>query len=98
MAVFVREDGPISAGLISHVQAMATDAHVTLVPVEEAGQPFEVVLDQAHHWGADLIVVGRSDRRRPGTPHVGTQAEQVLEFADCPVLVVPPDRAPDPEP
>ena len=47
MAVFVREDGPISAGLISHVQAMATDAHVTLVPVEEAGQPFEVVLDQA---------------------------------------------------
>ena len=91
VAVFVREDGPTGAALLGHVEAMARDALVALVALEVEGQPFEVVLDEARRHDVDLIVMGRSDRRRPGTPYVGTQTEHVLEFTDRPVLVVPPD-------
>jgi nucleotide-binding universal stress UspA family protein len=90
-AVFVSDDRPPGDALLGFVQAMANDANVRLTTIEASGQPFEVVLDEARRRDADLIVMGRSDRRRPGSPYVGTQTEHVLEFTDRPVLVVPPD-------
>ena len=53
------------------------------------GRPYEALLGVAREWRADLIVMGRSDTRRPGTPHVGSQTEHLLEFTEVPVLVVP---------
>jgi hypothetical protein len=35
-------------------------------------------------------VIGKSGGRRLGEPYVGSQTAHVLEFADRPVLVVPP--------
>jgi nucleotide-binding universal stress UspA family protein len=46
-------------------------------------------VDRADEWDADLIVVGRSDLRRPGQPYVASQTEHVLEFTRLPVVVVP---------
>lgn len=62
------------------------------VPVEEAlfdGVPFEVILDDATRWNADVIVMGRTGRTGPGRALLGSEAERVLEFTDRPVLIVP---------
>lgn len=55
----------------------------------DGGHPFDVLLAVAEDWDADLIVMGRSDARRPGAPYVGSQTEHLLEFTHIPVLVVP---------
>lgn len=65
------------------------------VPVETsllAGEPAPRILDEARTWSADLIVVGRAALSGPGQPYVGGQTRHVLEFADVPVMVVPPSR------
>ncbi|MDH5237972.1 MAG: universal stress protein, partial [Acidimicrobiia bacterium] len=59
----------------------------------DGGHPFEVLLAVAEEWQADLIVMGRSDNRRPGVPYVGSQTEHLLEFTPIPVLVVPSPSA-----
>lgn len=63
------------------------------VPVETAhsqdADPFRAILAEAHLWEADLIIMGRSDRRGPSSPYLGSSTAHVLEFADVPVLVVP---------
>lgn len=62
------------------------------VPVEVAlleGEPFRRILEDAEDYDADLIVMGRSDRRGPTSPYIGSETEHVLEFTDRPVLVVP---------
>lgn len=61
----------------------------------EAEDPFRVILDEAQTWDADLIVMGRSDRRGPTSPYIGSETAHVLEFADRPVLVVPRRRRGD---
>ncbi len=63
----------------------------TVVP--DGQQPYEAVLDTAIDWHADLIVMGRSDRRATGRPYVGSQTEHVLEFTHVPVVVVPEGAA-----
>jgi nucleotide-binding universal stress UspA family protein len=90
IAVFVHESpSDAQEAVADHAAAVARDAGVAFVEVHLKGQPFEAVLEEARRRDADLIVVGRSDRRRPGSPHVGSQTEHVLEFTDRPVLVVP---------
>jgi nucleotide-binding universal stress UspA family protein len=57
------------------------------------GVPFEVILDDARRWKADLIVMGRMGRAGPGRALLGSEAERVLEFTDRPVLIVPTTEA-----
>ena len=88
--VTVREAGRDADAVLRHVQALATKAGVAAsVTVCDDGHPFDALLDVAARWGADLIVMGRSDMRRPGARYVGSQTEHLLEFTDIPVLVVP---------
>lgn len=53
------------------------------------GVPFEIILDEARRWNADVIVMGRTGRTGPGRALLGSEAERVLEFSDRPVLIVP---------
>lgn len=48
-----------------------------------------IVVEEATHWGADLIVMGTHGRR--GIQHfmLGSVAERVTRAATCPVLLVP---------
>jgi nucleotide-binding universal stress UspA family protein len=76
--------------VLEHVAELARQAGLTpVVTTTDGGHPFEVLLAVAHEWQADLIVMGRSDKRRPGLPYVGSQTEHLLEFTHVPVLVVP---------
>ncbi len=85
------DDSPTEgADVLRHVAAMAESEGVTIITTVATGGPaFEAILDTAHTWQADVVVMGRSDDRRPGRPYVGSQTEHVLEFTDIPVLVVP---------
>lgn len=77
--------------ILGHVAGRATarGLTVTTVTLEDGLHPFEILLAAANGWGADLIVMGRSDRRRTGRPYVGSQTEHLLEFTEVPVVVVP---------
>jgi nucleotide-binding universal stress UspA family protein len=78
---------------LRHLSRLAEAAGVTAsTTLTDGGNAFEVVLTVADDWNADLIVMGRSDNRRPGVPYVGSQTEHLLEFTDIPVLVVPYPR------
>ena len=75
---------------LDHLIRLVRDAGVNAMnTTTNGGHPFEVLLAVADEWDADLIVMGRSDNRRPGVPYVGSQTEHLLEFTDIPVLVVP---------
>lgn len=75
--------------LLHHLADAARSKGLEHETARLVGEPFRLVLDDARSWGADLIVIGRSDRRGPSSPYLGSVTEHVLEFADCPVLVVP---------
>jgi len=84
------EPGRDPESVLRHVQALATRAGFDCTTVACNGAPpFDALLAEARRWNADLIVMGRSDMRRPGRRYVGSQTEHVLEFTEIPVLVVP---------
>ena len=88
--VAVSEPAHPAERVLNHLAELARTAGVaTTSTATDGGHPFEVLLAVAHEWNADLIVMGRSDNRRPGAPYVGSQTEHLLEFTDLPVLVVP---------
>lgn len=74
------------------VARIVTMAAAQGVEVEQAvleGVPFEVILDDARRWKADLVMMGRTGRTGTGRALLGSEAERVLEFTDRPVLIVP---------
>lgn len=52
------------------------------------GNPVEVILDQAKHEKADLIVVGTHGRRGMKRLMLGSVAEAMVRRATCPVFIV----------
>jgi nucleotide-binding universal stress UspA family protein len=89
--VTVTEAGRTTDAMLRHVATLAKRAGLspTFTDIPDGGNPFEQLLAAAHEWNADLVMMGRSDKRRPGAPYVGSQTEHLLEFTDIPVLVVP---------
>lgn len=77
---------------LAHVVRAGTEAGITVEPalrVATEVEPYEVILDEAERWAADLIVVGRGRHHGIGRVLLGSQADHVLEFATIPVIVVP---------
>lgn len=52
------------------------------------GRVFELVVDEAKQWPADLIVLGTHGRRGVGRALMGSDAEQIARLATVPVLLV----------
>jgi nucleotide-binding universal stress UspA family protein len=84
-----QELGASAQGFLSDMRCEASKelAATTEVQIKE-GIPYEVILEEAAVWGADLIVMGKIGRR--GIAHIllGSVAERVIEFSEIPVLVV----------
>jgi len=77
---------------LAHVVQAGAEAGVRVEPalrVSPAAEPYEMILDEAEQWPADLIVVGRGAHHGIGRALLGSQADHVLEFATLPVVVVP---------
>ena len=65
---------------------------VTVEPalrVRPQAEPYEAILDELERWSANLLLVGRGSHHGIGRALLGSQTEQVLEFATVPVVVVP---------
>ena len=61
------------------------------------GRVFELIIDEAARWGADLIVIGTHGRRGVGRLVLGSDAEQVVRLSPVPVLLVrAKERGPTP--
>lgn len=85
--------------VLHFVTELADHAAVPVHTVLLEGHPARCVIQQAAEWSADVIVMGRSAEHHLGQPYVGSQAQHVMEFAESPVLVVPPracEGPPDP--
>jgi nucleotide-binding universal stress UspA family protein len=81
-----------SQQLLDHVVNEVRSAGVAgerVDAVAREGQPFRRILEEAQTWHAGLIVMTVSDRTGLRSAYVGSETEHVLEFAECPVLVVP---------
>lgn len=89
-ALRARRGGGQSA-LLHRVRQIGRAHHVEPQTAALLGQPAPTILADARAYRPDVIVIGRSDRRRAGEPYVGSEVRHVLEFADVPVLVVPAD-------
>ena len=79
-----------ATSLLAHMAGLAAAAGVTAQTEQVAGEPARCVLDHARSWQADLVVLGRANRRGPGQPYIGHHTQYILEFAEWPVLTVPP--------
>jgi nucleotide-binding universal stress UspA family protein len=75
--------------LLTRVCALAADAGVEAAGEVLTGPAATALLADARTSEADLLVIGRSTRASTD-PYVGSHARHVLEFAEVPVLVVPP--------
>ena len=82
-----RESAAVS--VLHHVADLAERAGAAVTTTECVGDVARCVLDEAQRWGADLIVMGRTARRGAGDPFAGPEVQEVLEFSERPVLVVP---------
>lgn len=76
--------------LLRHVVDMGRAAGFVPQTAALLGEPAPAILDEVRTYSPDVIVIGRSDRRSAGQPYVGSEVRHVLEFAEVPVLVVPP--------
>lgn len=75
--------------LLRHVAEIGRAHDVAAATSALIGEPAPTILAEARAYRPDVIVIGRSDRRRAGAPYVGSEVRHVLEFAEVPVLVVP---------
>ena len=73
-------DGRVVAGARTQLQQKLVQAGYH----ETAGEPATQLVEKAHELGADLIVVGRRNRR----PLLGSVSSRVVRRAHCDVLVV----------
>lgn len=76
--------------VLAFVADLADHAGVPVETTVVAGEPARSILAEAHGWPAELIVLGGAGRGLDGEPYIGSAVSRVLEFADVPVLVVPP--------
>ena len=80
------------AAVLARVTALAA-AHGIEVQVQVlTGEIAPAFLANARAWPADLVVLGKSSRSASGEPYIGVRSRHVLEFAEQPVLVVPPPQ------
>jgi nucleotide-binding universal stress UspA family protein len=78
--------------LLEYLRRKVCDEGVPSTEVEVAqttGEPYRQILEEARTWPADMIVMAASDQRGVRSNYIGSVTEQVVEFASCPVLVVP---------
>lgn len=91
VAARLRDSG---VAILDRIAAMGSEQGVTVEKALLEGVPFDLILDDARKWNADVIVMGRTGRTGPGRALLGSEAERVLEFSDRPVLIVPATERP----
>ncbi|HEU4947161.1 MAG TPA: universal stress protein [Kribbella sp.] len=79
-----------AVAMLDRVAARAKAAGVEAETSALSGGAAEQVLAAARRSDADLIVVALEHRHQARAPYLGAKVQHILEFAEVPVLVVPP--------
>lgn len=87
----MRADARVALDLaVQH--ASAADNHPD-IEIASATDVASGMIDVAHHYGADAIVVGTHRRSSLQRFFIGSTAQDILQNSDVPVIVVPVDRS-----
>jgi nucleotide-binding universal stress UspA family protein len=78
-----------AVAVLRYVADLAAGRGVPVQLVQRHGAIAATILAEADACGADVVVLGRTVRRGAGAPSLGENAQQVLDLAQQPVLVVP---------
>jgi nucleotide-binding universal stress UspA family protein len=81
--------GQAGRSVLDHVEELGRSKGLSVGTVLRAGDPLEEILEEVRTWNPRLIVIGRTGRRGPASPLLGSLTAHVLEFVDCPVIVTP---------
>jgi nucleotide-binding universal stress UspA family protein len=73
---------------INYIVGLAEKDGVKATSLIAKGRPFEQIVHLANGLNMDLIVLGTYGRRGPERILLGSVAERVIEYSNCPVLVV----------
>ncbi len=73
---------------INYILNLAEKQSIKAASLLLKGRPFEQVLQITKGLEIDLIVMGTYGRRGAERILIGSVAEQVIEYATCPVLVI----------
>jgi nucleotide-binding universal stress UspA family protein len=73
---------------INYILGLAEKAGVKATSLIAKGRPFEQIVHLANGLDMDLIVMGTYGRRGAERILIGSVAERVIEYANCPVLVI----------
>lgn len=69
---------------------VAKEEHLFLKTVHAQGEFHEMILDVASEYNCELIVMGKSTKRRLERTLIGSVTARVIGYSPCDVLVVPP--------
>lgn len=76
--------------------AIATDIGnrygIELLFYEESGNATETILKSAVKYRCEMIVTGSYGASGYRTGHIGTTAYNIVKYAPCPILLVPPNK------
>jgi nucleotide-binding universal stress UspA family protein len=73
---------------INYILSLAKKENVKAASLLAKGRPVEQIVNLAKGLGMNLIVMGTYGRRGAERILIGNVAERVIEYAQCPVLVV----------
>lgn len=74
---------------LDHVARNVRQAGIACTTSSEIGRTHVEIIDHARKVGAGMIVMGTHGRHGIGHFLMGSVAEKVVQYADCPVLIVP---------
>jgi len=77
---------------LDYMVKLAQRCGITAEKVLREGTPHMEIVDEARKRMADLIVMGQVGRRGPRRILIGSVAERVIEYAECPVLITKKER------
>ncbi|TFD97681.1 universal stress protein [Jeotgalibacillus sp. R-1-5s-1] len=81
------ENNKLNQALLSAKEVLdSRNIHAEFYPL--TGSPAEAIVDYAIHKGADLIIVGRTEKSSFQKRFLGSVSETIVEKARCPVLVM----------
>lgn len=88
--------GPVKNDLLAAAARAGVDLAALTVVQRTGERPAEAIAHYADEVGADLVVMSRHGRRGFRRFFLGSQTDEVLRTAPCPVLVVPNEADPSP--
>ncbi|MGD6809125.1 MAG: universal stress protein [Candidatus Bathyarchaeia archaeon] len=75
-------------GYVNYIVNLAEKQGIAVESIVTEGKPFEQIVNLAKTKNVDLIVMGTTGRRSTDRILIGSVTQRVIEYSNCPVLVI----------